>query len=45
MILILFLYGIISIISLAILFHFMKTAPSGWEDENGFHKGLPHHSH
>jgi len=44
MISILFFYGIISVISLGILFYFMKSAPSGWEDDKGFHKGMPHHN-
>ncbi|HUX92169.1 MAG TPA: hypothetical protein VMV36_00060 [Ignavibacteriaceae bacterium] len=33
----LLIYGIVSFISIAVLFYFMKSAPSGWEDEEGFH--------
>jgi len=32
-------YLAISVISACILAYFMKTAPVGWEDEKGFHKG------
>ena len=43
MLIILFAYAILSLISLAISLYFMKTAPKGWEDENGFHEGLQKH--
>ena len=30
-------YLFVSFVSACILLYFMKNAPSGWEDENGFH--------
>lgn len=30
-------YIAVSFISAGILLYFMKSAPSGWEDEEGFH--------
>jgi len=32
-------YLAISVISACVLAYFMKSAPVGWEDENGFHRG------
>ncbi len=37
MLTVLIFYVIVSIISASFLLLFMKNAPSGWEDENGFH--------
>lgn len=37
MLAILFFYIAVSVISALILLYFMKSAPSGWEDEEGFH--------
>ncbi len=34
---ILIFYLAVSLISACILLYFMKSAPSGWEDEEGFH--------
>jgi hypothetical protein len=39
MLAIILFYLAVSIISSGILFYFMKTAPTGWEDEAGFHQG------
>ncbi len=38
---ILIIYAVISLISLLIIWSFMKDAPLGWEDEKGFHYGTP----
>lgn len=31
------IYAAISVVSATVLLYFIKTAPNGWEDENGFH--------
>jgi hypothetical protein len=33
-------YILFSIILISIFFHLIEHAPSGWEDENGFHTDL-----
>ena len=39
MLAIILFYIAVSVISGGILFYFMKSAPTGWEDEDGFHMG------
>lgn len=39
MLAIILFYLAVSIISSGILIYFVKSAPTGWEDENGFHTG------
>lgn len=37
MLLVILIYMVVSVISILILLHLVKTAPTGWEDETGFH--------
>jgi hypothetical protein len=39
MLAIILFYIAVSVISGGIVLYFTKTAPSGWEDETGFHTG------
>lgn len=39
MLAIILFYLAVSVISAGILMYFMKSAPNGYEDENGFHMG------
>jgi len=39
MLAIIFFYFAVSLISACILAYFIKSAPSGWENEYGFHTG------
>ncbi len=38
---ILIIYGIVSIVSISVLLYFIKNSNYGYEDENGFHEGIP----
>jgi hypothetical protein len=40
MLTIILFYLSVSIISGSIMVHFIKSAPTGWEDEYGFHEGV-----